>query len=168
MLKHIPVFIASVWCALCLSTPGMASQSASASMPLAKVSEGIPAPGVPSYAENVTAANTPDLEPITEGDVTYLTGGIGDEDRRAMEAVRSEYNLHLMSAGLKGEFAGVTTFTIADSTGKELVHIDAGPLTYVKLPPGKYTVRGESGGQARQQSVTIGERKGAHIHFSWK
>ena len=37
------------------------------------------------------------LSPQQEGDITYVTGGIGDEERTAMRSVQHDYNLHVLS-----------------------------------------------------------------------
>ena len=36
--------------------------------------------------------------PQTQGDVTYISGGVGDEWQQSMDERRAEYNLHLLFA----------------------------------------------------------------------
>ena len=36
--------------------------------------------------------------PQTQGDVTYISGGVGDEWQQSMDEKRAEYNLHLLFA----------------------------------------------------------------------
>jgi hypothetical protein len=38
------------------------------------------------------------MQPQTQGDVTYVSGGIADDWQQAMEAQKSQYNLHLLFA----------------------------------------------------------------------
>jgi hypothetical protein len=102
------------------------------------------------------------------GNVTYITGGIGDEERNALQAVKNHYNLSVMSAGASGAFAGDTHIVIRDRAGNELVDTDAGPLFYANLPPGSYTVEATSEGQVRNNKVTIGSGKPAHLHLTWR
>src|SRR5689334_11347717 len=66
-------------------------------------------------------------QPQQEGSVTYITGGIGDEERDALRAVSRDYNLHVMSASTSGAFAGQTQIIIRSRQGEEVVdESDAG------------------------------------------
>jgi len=103
-----------------------------------------------------------------EGNITFVTGGIGDEERDALKAVEHEYNLHVMSAGVSGAFVGDTNLTIRTRQGEELLTTDAGPIFYALLPPGRYVVEAEHGGQIRKQAISIGRGTAEHVHFSWK
>jgi hypothetical protein len=102
------------------------------------------------------------------GSITFITGGIGDEERDAMETVRKDYNLSVMSAATSGAFTGDTRIVIRDQSGEELLQADAGPLFYADLPAGRYVVEGYSDGQIKQQPVTITPDKRQHIRFNWK
>lgn len=108
------------------------------------------------------------MQPMKAGNITYVTGGIGDEERYALQSVKNRYNLSIVSAANTGAYVGDTRVTISDTAGQELVDTHAGPLFYANLPPGKYVVEGQSEGQMRTQNITIAENKPAHIHFSWK
>lgn len=108
------------------------------------------------------------LQPKQIGNITYLQGGIGDEERNAMATVKSDYNLSIMSAAVDGSFVGDTRVIISDRQGNALLDVNSGPLFYAKLPPGKYTVQGMSEGQVHKQNVTVAESQPVHLHFSWK
>lgn len=71
------------------------------------------------------------------GDVTFVTGGIGDEEREAMQEMRRDYNLHIMRSEKDGAFTGETNIIIYDRNGNEILAIEAGPLFYINLPVGK-------------------------------
>lgn len=107
-------------------------------------------------------------QPQQVGDITYITGGIGEEERSAIEAARSGYNLYIMSATRSGHFEGDTHLIIRNTQGKELLKIAAGPLFYAKLPEGRYVVEGSSDDETRSQTITIRTGKTAHVHFGWK
>src|SRR5215469_18628391 len=38
------------------------------------------------------------MTPQTQGNVTYISGGVGDEWQQQMESLRAQYNLHLLFA----------------------------------------------------------------------
>jgi hypothetical protein len=119
------------------------------------------------YAPFVQADYTM-LQPMQAGNITYITGGIGDEERAALQSVKNHYNLSVMSAGASGAFAGDTHITIRDSQGTPLVDTDAGPLFYANLPPGRYTVEATSEGQMRDKTVNIASGHPAHLHLTWR
>ena len=102
------------------------------------------------------------------GDITFITGGIGDEERAALEAVKSEYNLHLMSAHTSGSFEGDTLLTIYDNGNNEILSAHIGPIFYAKLPAGSYMLVATNGDQMRKQRVSVGANKSANAMFSWK
>jgi len=104
-----------------------------------------------------------------EGGITYVTGGIGDEERSALKAVQHDYNLHVLSAaGTAGEYPGDTHITIFDSHNHKLLDTDADPLFYAKVPAGHYSVEESSGGQSKKQTIVIAANKPDNITFRWK
>ena len=107
------------------------------------------------------------LQPMQSGEIRYVTGGIGDEERNAMQAMENEYDLHIMSATRNGSFAGDTQIKISSSKGTELLTTVAGPLFYADLPNGKYIVEALHDGATRRQNVTITHGKASKVHLSW-
>ena len=67
------------------------------------------------------------VQPVHAGNVTYVTGGIGDEERSALNSMKSSYNLHITSASKSGEFAGNTHIIVRDRQGNPVVNASAGP-----------------------------------------
>lgn len=107
------------------------------------------------------------VQPYQAGNITYVTGGIGDEEREAIQAVKKDYNLSVISAAKSGAYTGDTQVVIRDHSGQELLNTQAGPLFYAQLPPGAYTVQAQSEGKTREQHITVAQNKPAHIQFSW-
>lgn len=105
------------------------------------------------------------------GSSMFVTGGIGDNERAQMEAVKRNYNLYVTNATTRGEFVGDAVLTVRGSRGETLIQTPIDPLFYAKLPPGTYTVSattGRSGGQTREQRVVIRSGGAANVHLSWK
>jgi len=114
------------------------------------------------------SAETTDLPQVVQaGSVRYITGGIGDEERAALEAVKNEYNLHITSTDNAGEFNGDTQITVRDRGGQTLVNAEAGPLFYADLPAGTYTVEAISVGRSEERKVTVGQQKPSSLYFRW-
>ncbi len=107
------------------------------------------------------------LHPIQNGNVRYVTGGIGDEERAALEAVKNDYNLQITNTNSIGEFSGETKVSIADRQGNQLINAQAGPLFYAGLPPGDYTVEANHNGKMQNQKVSLNQSKSSSLYFRW-
>jgi hypothetical protein len=104
-----------------------------------------------------------------EEDVKFVTGGIGEDERTEIEAARGEYNVHVTSARLDGAFVEDTRVIIRNKAGEEVLDVDAGPLLYVQLAPGSYTVEATHNDIIKKRNLTIGKKtKDARVHFGWK
>jgi hypothetical protein len=103
-----------------------------------------------------------------QGDIVYISGGIGADETAAIESVKGDYNLNVTSADKTGHFRGDTEIVIRDMKRNVLLDVTAqGPLFYANLPNGRYTVEGISNDQTRKQTVRIISGKTARVHFSW-
>lgn len=104
-----------------------------------------------------------------QGDIIYISGGIGADETAAIESVKGDYNLNVTSADRTGHFRGDTEIVIRDMKQNVLLDVTAqGPLFYAKLPNGRYIIEGISEDQSKQQTIRIANGKHAYIHFSWK
>ncbi len=119
------------------------------------------------YSPLVQAGNyLPDVHIL--GDISYITGGIGVEETKAMESERSDYNLQIMNSDSTGHFDGTRNILISDENGNELLDVNGGPLFYASLPKGRYLVQGSSKDQVKKQKINVSGNKPAIIHFVWK
>jgi len=108
-----------------------------------------------------------DLQPLQSGSVTYISGGVGSDERDALRAAKQDYNLHIMNSAANGEFTTDDTLSIS-SHGQTLVSTsNVGPLFFAKLPPGTYTVTATIADHQKQQKITVGAGKPANVHFVW-
>lgn len=108
----------------------------------------------------------------SSADVTFVTGGIGDDERAAIEAAKEDYNLHITSASISGAFVGEAHVVISRVNGKEaeeVLNAAAGPLLYVHLPVGTYTLDASLGEQHKSQKITITKKtKAVKVGLGWK
>lgn len=81
------------------------------------------------------------LELMTENGISYLSGGIGDEEIAQIEAQQNQFNIHLTITNDSGDFASNVVTVLKDVNGKTLITVkDAGPKLLVRVPAGRYTV----------------------------
>ena len=106
-----------------------------------------------------------------QGNVTYLSGGIGQEEAAAMRREESKFPLTLefvKHAKPSAEYLTGVNVTIKDHQGKTVLNTVAdGPFLLAKLPDGKYTVTADDFGQTKERSIVVAERKQGHIVFEW-
>lgn len=112
------------------------------------------------------AAHAQVIQPMQHNGITYMTGGIGLEERHAMEAAKGSYNLRVLLSGLTGHFVGEALISIRDDKGTEVLSTIAGPIFYAQLPSGSYTISATHNGDTKTQRITAGS--GARqIGFAW-
>ena len=103
-----------------------------------------------------------------QGQITYTSGGIGLEERGALEATAKKYNLIISNADRKGEFTAETTIVVTKKGNQEMLIVnDVGPLLYAKLPAGAYVVKATNGDKKAERTVSITGQKQARIYFTW-
>lgn len=118
--------------------------------------------GLPAWAgESV-------IQPQTQGEVTYVSGGVGADEKDTMESMRRDYNLHLLFAQGRGEYLSGVKVQIVDAGGHILVDaLSDGPMVFVNLKPGRYTVSAEVDGRVLDKKVNVGGKKLGDVNFVW-
>ena len=107
----------------------------------------------------------------TQGGVTYVSGGVGEEQTQAFESAASRYPLALEFAikhAPHAEYTANVHVVVTDTQGTRLLdtHSD-GPFLLAKLPAGRYTVTAERHQQTLTRTVYIANHKPTHVMFLW-
>jgi hypothetical protein len=104
----------------------------------------------------------------TQDNVSYLTGGVGSDERAAIKSMAKQFNLELAIATKAGHFLGDGAVHIEDVQGHTVLQATMdGPLFYVQLEPGTYTVSVSRDGKSKQQTVHIAGRGQLSVIFRW-
>ncbi|KAB0632116.1 carboxypeptidase-like regulatory domain-containing protein [Burkholderia latens] len=128
------------------------------------------AAGLAAAASGAYAQSSDDGLPEVsqQGDVSYVSGGIGKDQSTAFERNESAWPLALRFTGKGGEYLADVHVRIVDGKGTEVLKTDArGPYMLVKLPPGRYTVHASYQGSDETRAVTVGAKGGAKAAFQW-
>jgi hypothetical protein len=125
-----------------------------------------PAIGAPEYA------GTGQLPPEqTQGRVTYMTGGIGQDEAMALRGEERRFPLSLefiRRAKPADEFLANVNVTITDLQGTtEFQALAEGPYLLASLPDGRYKVTADHDGQSKTREVVIAARRPERIVFEW-
>ncbi|MCC2656210.1 MAG: putative exported protein [Panacagrimonas sp.] len=104
-----------------------------------------------------TSADESDLPAVkTQGNVTYLSGGIGSDETAAIKAAAPGYPLTLQFSSSTGAYLASVVVKITDAAGNVVLDTTTeGPYLLVKLEPGRYTVDAMLDGIDRGTEVTI-------------
>jgi hypothetical protein len=109
------------------------------------------------------------LKAQTQGDVVFVSGGIGSDEQNALQTVRADYNLSLLfSVRGTGEYLSDIKVSITDSRGNMILEtISEGPMLLAQLKPGRYTVIADLEGQTAQRTAVVGNKRRTSISFIW-
>ncbi|MCU0805558.1 MAG: hypothetical protein MUF79_10795 [Burkholderiales bacterium] len=106
---------------------------------------------------------------IAAGGVVFLSGGIGETERQEMLTREPEFDLTIWTA-LKGSCAFVVPerLWITDAKGKAVFEMEPeGPITYLHLGPGRFSVNAMYSGVTVTQPVTIPAVGRRNVFFYW-
>lgn len=108
------------------------------------------------------------VQPMQQNGITYLSGGIGEDEARAIGQAQG-YNLHMTFAvGPENKYIPDVEVVIQKASGQTLLTLtEAGPLVYVQLPPGKYTVVATRNGEVRRDTAEVGSGAARNLVFHW-
>jgi hypothetical protein len=95
-----------------------------------------------------------------QGNVSFITGGVGFQEREMLDAVRNQFNLHLLYAERgEGSFIADVKVRIADRGGQTVLEtITKGPELLVQLPAGTYRIESSYEGATQTRSVSVPAR----------
>jgi len=96
--------------------------------------------------------------PQQQNGITYINGGVGEEEQAAMKAQRADYNLLLTFATKQsGAYRSDVQLDITDAKGASLVTAaNAGPMFFAKLPAGTYRIRAAAEGKTFKRTIKVG------------
>jgi hypothetical protein len=105
----------------------------------------------------------------TQGDISFISGGVGGDERDAMQAISKNYNLNLLfSLDGSGEYLSDVQVRIKDTAGNSLLDTVAdGPMFFAKLKPGRYDLNVEQSGHSIEKTIVIDGKQRARLSLSW-
>ncbi len=109
------------------------------------------------------AANLP-----SKGGISYISGGIGVDERKTFLAQARDYNLHLTFAQQKtGSYLADVHVSIKNMKGETVLDtVSEGPLFYAKLPSGNYRVEAVYRGKSQSKKTSLATRP-SRVIFYW-
>ncbi|WP_028007195.1 carboxypeptidase-like regulatory domain-containing protein [Solimonas flava] len=122
-----------------------------------------------SVAAASPAAALPPLQ--TQGEIRYLSGGIGSDEAAAIQAAREQFALSISLSARSGGrdvYLATVPLTIRDDAGRTLLDVVSdGPYLLVQLPPGRYEIAARYGGETRTRVVQLVAGRPQRLALSW-
>jgi len=111
----------------------------------------------PLWAETVGEAAKQNVTSAPQEQITWISGGVSGEARDEMRKSAAAYSVHLMFSNSQGNYLADIPFTVSKPNGRELYSgVSAGPLLYLKLPPGVYQIAVQLDGVWQNRRIRAG------------
>ncbi|MEM5383756.1 carboxypeptidase regulatory-like domain-containing protein [Paraburkholderia phymatum] len=125
-----------------------------------------------AQTSNVVFAATPNLPPLQhEGNVAYLSGGVGSDQSAALKDEMHKYPLVLEFAGKThqgNEYLADIPVHITDMHGATLLKATShGPFMLASLPDGRYRITVSYEGKTQQRVVDVKPSTHVRTLFLW-
>ncbi len=102
------------------------------------------------------------------GNIVYLSGGIGDEERDEIRSRERNFNLKLLFSERNGSYLGDVDVVLLNTKGDTVFDVKSvGPFLLMRLPGGSYVIKASMNGQMQQHRLSV-TAKGRHdAIFRW-
>jgi len=108
------------------------------------------------------------LEESEYGNITYVSGGIGDEERDEIRARERNFNLKLLFTERNGAYLGDVDVVLLNPKGDTVFDAKSvGPFLLMRLPGGSYAIKASMNGQTQQRRLSITARGRQDAVFRW-
>jgi hypothetical protein len=93
---------------------------------------------------------------VTQGNVSWVSGGVGDPSVERMQAMSRDYNLKAIFALKSGNYVADVPVVVTDAKGNKVIDtVSGGPWFLARLPPGTYRVSATFGGETLAQAANV-------------
>lgn len=119
-----------------------------------------------------TGAALAALPPLkTQGEVQYVTGGVGKIEAQSFQEAQSKFPVALefvRKASPRDEFVANVEVRMLDAAGKNVLATRTdGPFLLARLPAGEYTVKATYDGRTLEKTLQVTDHASARAVFVW-
>ena len=110
----------------------------------------------------------PLVERRMKNGLSYISGGVGIQQRNAIDQLEDSFGLKLVFADHDGRYIADVAVDILDRNGQQVFSLnDAGPWLLTELPPGDYQVQASFGGIRKSRRVSVGREGVRTVILHW-
>jgi hypothetical protein len=119
-----------------------------------------------ALAQQATDNGMPQIQ--RQGDIEFVSGGVGADESHALESARSQWPLGLNFTGSGSDYLADVQVRIVDSHDSDVLKATSqGPYMLVRLRPGQYTVHASYKGNEQSKAVTVPAKGSTRSTFHW-
>lgn len=108
------------------------------------------------------------LEVEQENGISYVTGGISNDEQQAIAEIADDYSLKVTLAREDGAYLNNVEVAIYNGAGEALIStVTNGPIMLAALGPGDYTVSASVEGVEKQETVSIAAGETEEVTLYW-
>ena len=113
-------------------------------------------------------AHAAELSVVKNNDVSYVSGGAGDDEQDQLNAMADRFNLKVTMALSNGDYVSGVALSIRDTRGEKVLETVAnGPILLASLKPGTYTVDASLNGKKLEKPAQVGATGRQELAFAW-
>jgi hypothetical protein len=94
----------------------------------------------------------------SRGEIVYITGGVGADERAQLTNVEKDFNLKLTFTDSGGHLLSDVRVVVKDAAGRPVLEELSGPIFLAKLPGGTYTVESYFNNSRQVRKITVGKK----------
>jgi len=104
-----------------------------------------------------------------QGNVRYVSGGVGIGERLELAALHAEFNVHMTFAVKRaGNFIADVAVHVEDAGGRALLDaVSDGPWLYARLAPGRYRLRATYAGVEQTRAFQVRAGRHTELYLYW-
>ncbi|MDX1604581.1 MAG: hypothetical protein R3202_00230 [Candidatus Competibacterales bacterium] len=104
----------------------------------------------------------------TENGTRYVTGGVGNDEQRAVKDLGTKFKLEVLLALKEGAYLADVPVRIVDEQGNTVLDVVArGPYLFADLAPGTYTVEATYEGASQSKTARVRDSGREQLNFYW-
>lgn len=108
-------------------------------------------------------------QPASQNGVSYVTGGVGEDEEALFRSAASRYNLRMTFTSKAGNYLSDVDVIITAKVGRPVLTVRTqGPFLFVQLPPGAYEIAAKAHQVAQTRKIVVASRGANELRFSWE
>ncbi|APA87723.1 carboxypeptidase-like regulatory domain-containing protein [Paraburkholderia sprentiae WSM5005] len=148
------------------NAPRIASTLLAAAFTLVQAGVAVAQTSAPETASEIHRTGMPPTQ--QQGDISFVTGGVGRDESTALRQARRQWPLSLQFTGPGASYVADVQVQVAKAGGTAVLDTTShGPYLLARLPPGRYTVSATYSGVTRRQSVNVRGNGSARATFAF-
>ncbi|AXF12638.1 hypothetical protein CUJ91_32060 (plasmid) [Paraburkholderia graminis] len=107
--------------------------------------------------------------PASQNGVSFITGGVGEDEVAAFRSAAHRYNLRMTLASKAGSYLSDVDVTITSKSGRLVLAVRTeGPFLFVALPAGAYQIAAKADHVAQTRKIVVPSSGANELRFYWE